>query len=85
MAPDTATCRYCGARIQFAITAGRGRPMPIDPDPDPAGNLAVYRDTTDRLRARVLAADEVPEPHEHRGISHFATCTSRTVRQRKGH
>ena len=83
--PDKTTCRYCGASMQFAITDGRGRKMPIDPGPDPAGNLAVYRDNTGALRARVLGAGEVPEPHEHRGISHFATCTSRTVRQRKGH
>ena len=31
------TCRHCGARIRWVVTAKRGKPMPLDADPTPEG------------------------------------------------
>jgi hypothetical protein len=71
------SCRRCHRDIQWAVTSN-GKPMPLDParrEPDDeAANVAVYRDHTGRLNARVLKQGEQPERHEWRAMPHFATC-----------
>lgn len=70
-------CRDCGADILFARTEA-GKLMPLDPERldrgDPDANVAVTRDHTGRLLARVLKDGEDPYRHEWRAIPHFATC-----------
>lgn len=71
----SATCGSCAAPIVWAKTA-TGSLMPLDAQPVPDGNVAAYRDASGDVRARVLKAGEEPQPHERRGVSHFATCAS---------
>jgi hypothetical protein len=70
-------CRSCGADIVFGRTSN-GKAMPLDPakypDDDVSANLAIYKDHTGRINVRVLKAGQEPEPFEHRGMPHFATC-----------
>jgi hypothetical protein len=63
----------CGQDLIFARTRNR-RAIPLNKTPDPEGNVAAYRDTGGVWRARVLAKDEQPAPHEKRYQTHFATC-----------
>ena len=69
------TCRGCLARIRWAITVN-GKRQAVNADPDPTGNLAVYRDGTGTLRARVLTAErDRLEGTEWQAMPHAATCT----------
>lgn len=72
-------CRTCQADILFARTTA-GKLMPLDParheHDDHTANVAVYRDHTGRLNARVLKQDEQPERFEWRAMPHFATCAN---------
>lgn len=76
---DLVTCTRCGREFRFGRTEN-GRAMPVDADTyahdDTRANLALHRDHTGRLNVRVLKAGEQPEPYEHRGMPHFATCTA---------
>lgn len=72
--PSNGLCSLCDAEILWARTSKSGKPMPIDPAPSDDGNLAVYKDHTGRINARVLKAGEEPESYEKRGKAHFATC-----------
>jgi hypothetical protein len=72
--PSNGICDLCDAEILWARTAKTGKPMPIDPAPCADGNVAVYRDHTGRINARVLKKGEEPESYEKRGKAHFATC-----------
>lgn len=38
------TCRHCGARIRWVVTAKRGKPMPLDAEPSPEGNVVLRAD-----------------------------------------
>ena len=71
------TCRRCHAEIVWATT-DTGRPMPLDPLPTTDGNLAVHRDLAGDLHARLLRTGQTPDPEEHRGTAHFATCPNWT-------
>jgi hypothetical protein len=78
---DVQTCRGCFARIRWAITVN-GRRQAINADPDPGGNLAVFRDHTDTLKARVLTRERPQlEGAEWRAMPHAATCTRPPVRR----
>lgn len=76
-----ATCSKCHRSIEFGRTVRNedtgtgGKLMPLDPDDADveAANVAVYRDATGRLNARVLKRG-APEPYERRRMPHFATC-----------
>lgn len=72
--PSNGICSLCDAEILWARSSKTGRPMPIDPAPSDDGNLAIYKDHTGRINARVLKAGEEPESYEKRGKAHFATC-----------
>lgn len=78
------TCEGCRRPIVWAITVagpnGRGgKMMPLDPREDLRGNVAVVQAPGGRLTARVLGADElVDRPLEYAGMTHFATCPTRT-------
>lgn len=73
---DTARCDTCLARIKWAITVN-GRRQAVNADPDTDGNLAVYRDGTGTLRARVLTKErDRLEGTEWQAMPHAATCTS---------
>lgn len=69
------TCKRCLSPMVFAITDA-GKPMPLDVyvDDTGTGNVAVMRDHTGRLRARVLKDGEQPYGYERRAMPHFATC-----------
>ena len=70
-------CRQCQEPIMFARTEA-GKPMPLDPArhdaDDEVANVAVFRDHTGRLNARVLKAGEQPAKFEWRAMPHFAPC-----------
>lgn len=72
--PPTRPCQHCAEPIVFAITAA-GRRQPLNPDPDPAGNVAVLRDATGTLRARVPSPDLPLMGYERLHMPHAATCT----------
>ncbi len=78
------TCDGCRRPIVWAITVagpnGRGgKMMPLDPREDLDGNVAVVQAPGGRLTARVLSKDEgVDRPLEYAGMTHFATCPTRT-------
>jgi hypothetical protein len=67
-------CSSCRKLVDWAVTPA-GKPMPVDADSmdQPSGNLAV-KCVGGRLRCRVLKAGESPDPDEHRGMAHWATC-----------
>jgi hypothetical protein len=69
-----ATCRSCGADIDWAISDATGKLMPVNHQPDPAGNVAVRRDEDGTLRCRSAPAGAPLSAGERRGTSHFATC-----------
>ncbi|MFJ2717454.1 hypothetical protein [Streptomyces sp. NPDC087437] len=72
---DVATCDGCLSRIRWTITVN-GKRQAINADPDPAGNLAVYRDGTGTLKARVLTGDRNRlEGNEWQAMPHAATCS----------
>jgi hypothetical protein len=79
---ETARCRSCQAEIRWA-TLPDGKPMPLDANPVDGGNVAVHRHLSGVLYARVLKAGEEPEPHERRGVSHFATCSDAAAFRRR--
>ena len=87
---STGLCRYCGADIVWAWTEATSehtsRRMPLDPAryprEDTTANLAVRTDHTGRIWARVLRTDRPLAAFEHRGMSHFATCTARPRKPR---
>lgn len=63
-----ATCRSCGADIEWVTSATTGRPMPVDVGPASKGNLAV-------VSGRAHAYSKTDEGlHRERRVSHFATC-----------
>lgn len=74
-------CRSCHHPVDWAYSVNadaskeKGNPINHDSVDDPKGNLAVWRDSSGLLRYRYLRKGEVPGKGEHRGISHFATCT----------
>lgn len=70
---DVGCCRSCRARIVWATT-DNGKTMPVNPEPDERGNLALHRDSSGILHARVIRDSAPIRPWEKRGISHFATC-----------
>lgn len=72
-------CALCDAEILWARSTKTGKAMPLDPAPTDDGNLAVYKDHTGRINARVLKAGEEPESYEKRGKAHFATCPKYAV------
>ena len=69
----SATCGSCGEAIVWAITDS-GRHMPLDAVPVDTGNVAVHRDKSGELRARVLKHGDTVADWETRGNSHYATC-----------
>lgn len=69
----SATCGSCGEAIVWATTE-TGRHMPLDAVPTDTGNVAVHRDNTGQLRARVLKHGDLTAAWELRGTSHFETC-----------
>lgn len=75
-------CRECGGDIVFGRTEA-GKLMPLDPqrypDDDETANVAVYRDHTTRLNARVINDDRPLASYEHRAMPHFATCPKRVA------
>lgn len=73
-----ATCRSCGAPIEWALTA-KGRRMPVDLEPAAAGLLLVHD-------GRVEHADRAPAdwPRSPRRTSHFATCPNARKHRREG-
>lgn len=75
MSDTTARCKSCQAAISWATTPA-GSLIPLDAEPHPTGNFAVHRNDRGDLIARPLKAEDGPEAHEKRGISHFATCDS---------
>lgn len=77
-----ARCHSCGADIRWA-TMNSGKANPLDADPTPDGNVAAHLDDHGVLRARVLKADEEPDAHERRGVSHFTTCPSAALHRRR--
>lgn len=80
----TAFCLSCGASIVWATVRDSGRHMPLDAVPDPTGNVAVSRDFSDKLWARVLKAGEQhDEASEKLGISHFAACPQADSHRRR--
>ncbi|MCU1679239.1 MAG: hypothetical protein JWM93_3997 [Frankiales bacterium] len=84
----TGTCRApaCRAEIVFAKTA-MGKNMPLNPErydaDDETANVAVYRDHTGQLVARVLRKGEQPERYEWRAMPHFATCVAMLAQRDK--
>lgn len=82
---STGICKYCRKDIVWAWTEATpehpSRRMPLDPAryprEDVTANVAVRTDHTGRIVARVLRADRPLAAFEHRGMSHFATCTAR--------
>jgi hypothetical protein len=66
-------CRACGGDILWARTV-HGRRQAIDLEPREDGDLAVHRDHTGRINARVLPPGEEPESYERRAMPHAATC-----------
>lgn len=79
--------RGCGAPFVFVTVANergeRFRQMPVNAEADPAGNVAVYRDSTERLVGRVLARGTLPSGHETLFMPHFATCTDPDAHRRR--
>jgi hypothetical protein len=77
-------CEGCAQPIVWAVTVagpnGRGgRLMPMDPLEDLTGNVAITAPTSTRLLARVLTkGEEFDRPVEYAGMTHFATCPTRT-------
>jgi hypothetical protein len=70
---DVQMCPGCDARIRWAITVN-GKRQAINADPDDKGNLAVYRDGTGTLKARVLTLERPQlEGAEWRAMPHVAT------------
>jgi len=79
-----ANCGSCQAEIDWAVKHpdeinpknGKLKTTPVNRDSadDPKGNLAVWYDGEGVLRFRYLRKGETPEPGQHRGISHYATC-----------
>ena len=75
-------CDGCSERIRWAITE-KGNRQPINADPDEEGNLAVRRDGTGTLKARVLAGDRKQlEGAEWQAMPHAATCKAPRPRPR---
>jgi hypothetical protein len=75
-------CDDCLERIRWAITVN-GRRQAVNADPDEKGNLAVYKDGTGTLRARVLTAErDRLEGTEWQAMPHAATCTNPRPRPR---
>lgn len=77
-------CEGCGNEIVWAVTVagpnGRGgKLMPLDPHENLAGNVAVTAPHRGRLLARVLTkGEDFDRPFEHAGMTHFASCPTRT-------
>lgn len=78
----TAACRSCGSPISWATTPA-GSLIPLDAQPHPTGNFAVHRNDRGDLVARPLKAEDQPDAHELRGISHFATCSRADAHRRR--
>lgn len=80
---EVATCRSCGASIEFVLTA-KGKRMPLDLGPSRDGNVLVrlghppkvYKNAEEATKA--MAALGIP--FENLRISHFATCPTRKRR-----
>ena len=82
------TCRECGKPVVFARVSNKtGKPpgsMPLNPDPDPGGNVAVYKDVTGRLVARVVGKGGPCLGYEQLMMPHFATCEKRDTSLKSG-
>lgn len=63
-----ASCRSCGAAIEWATSETTGKPVPLDVAPAPKGNLALVAGKAHRY------GDEDAKVHRERRVSHFATC-----------
>lgn len=68
-----ATCRSCGAPMQFVKTR-KGRAMPLDATPNPAsGNVIVADDSVAEVFPDAYAA-ETAWPGRPRYLPHHASC-----------
>jgi hypothetical protein len=78
---DVQMCPGCFARIRWAITVN-GKRQAINAEPDTKGNLAVYRDGTGTLKARVLTRERPQlEGAEWQAMPHAATCSRPPARR----
>ena len=79
----SATCRSCGAPIEWAITA-KGKRMPVDAEPRTDGTILLrHTRVGEPPRAEVLNAEEIAFERQvaaNRGeelrlfVSHFVSC-----------
>jgi hypothetical protein len=63
-----ATCRSCGAQIEWATSERTNKPIPLNVGADPRGNLAVVAG-----KAHAYGPEDARLIRERR-TSHFATC-----------
>ncbi len=66
-----ASCRSCGASIEWATWANSGKPVPLDVAPVPNGNIALVGGKVHTF----TAGDE--RLGRERRVSHFVTCPDR--------
>jgi len=83
MAPTLRPCpASCGQLVLRARTVN-AKTQFLNPDPDPDGNVAVYIDHMDNVRARGLRKGEKPADYEVIYMPHKATCAvERALRAR---
>lgn len=74
-APPIVSCRSCGAKIFWCITA-RGKRIPINAEPDNAKGNLIVTDRGEVPGERFLATIVQPllDASQTRYLSHFATC-----------
>ncbi len=76
------TCKSCGARILWALTA-TGKRMPIDSEPSEKGTLFLVGLAAIDHRSTLEDARQAREKAAPRYTSHFATCPAAAVHRRK--
>lgn len=76
---DLRPCRRCGGTVRWTLSEA-GKPFAVDPEPNSAGNTAIMRDVTGRLRSRRVSADRPLVPGERLMMPHAATCTPQAPR-----
>ena len=68
------TCRHCGARIRWVITAKRGKAMPLDAEPTPEGNMILRRRGRRAVVLDTQTAIYAVELGTPMWRAHFASC-----------
>ena len=68
---DLRTCRYCGTRIIFPVTAGGKKMPPVNYGEDPVGTVAILHTAAGAYTGRFLASLEVPNTLEKRHALHW--------------